>query len=58
MQTLTNVLGDVSGFIWGPVMLVLLMGTGLYLSVGLRGMTLMRIPYPTPSDGASKQHAR
>ncbi len=45
METLTNVLGDVSGFIWGPVMLVLLMGTGLYLSLGLRGMTLMRIPY-------------
>ncbi len=45
MEELTNVLREVSGFIWGPVMLVLLMGTGLYLSLGLRGMMLMRIPY-------------
>ena len=40
MALITGYLGAVSGFVWGPVMLVLLMGTGLYLSVGLKGMTL------------------
>ncbi|MFQ5765168.1 MAG: alanine/glycine:cation symporter family protein [Rhodospirillales bacterium] len=45
MEMLNKVMGDLSGFIWGPVMLVLLMGVGLYLSVGLRGMTLVKIPY-------------
>ena len=29
---------------WGPPMLVLLLGTGLYLSLGLRFMTVRKIP--------------
>ncbi len=33
-----NILNSVSGFIWGPVMLVLLLGAGLYLTLGLRAM--------------------
>ncbi|MEE8516860.1 MAG: sodium:alanine symporter family protein, partial [Alphaproteobacteria bacterium] len=45
MALITGYLNAVSGFVWGPVMLVLLMGTGLYLSVGLKGMTFLRIPY-------------
>ncbi|MDP6176020.1 MAG: alanine:cation symporter family protein, partial [Rhodospirillales bacterium] len=43
MQAITDAMGSLSGFIWGPVMLVLLMGTGLYLSLGLKGMTMTRI---------------
>jgi alanine or glycine:cation symporter, AGCS family len=31
--------------VWGPVMLILLLGTGIYLSIGLKGMTIVRIPY-------------
>ncbi|MFV0477781.1 MAG: alanine/glycine:cation symporter family protein [Parahaliea sp.] len=31
-------------FMWGPVMLVLLLGTGFYLSLGLRFLTLRKIP--------------
>ncbi|MEE4144414.1 MAG: sodium:alanine symporter family protein [Halieaceae bacterium] len=34
----------INGLAWGPPMLVLLLGTGLYLSVGLRFMTLRKIP--------------
>jgi len=34
----------VNGWAWGPVMLVLLLGTGIYLSLGLRFMTLRKIP--------------
>jgi len=31
--------------IWGPVMLVFLLGTGLFLTLGLRGMTFRRVVY-------------
>jgi AGCS family alanine or glycine:cation symporter len=34
----------VNGWAWGPAMLVLLLGTGLYLSLGLRFLTLRKIP--------------
>lgn len=33
-------LGIVNNFVWGPCMLVLLFGTGLYLTVGLRFFTI------------------
>ena len=35
----------VNGFVWGPVMLILLLGTGIFLSIGLKGITITRIPY-------------
>ena len=31
--------------IWGPLMLLLLLGTGIFLTLGLKGMTIRRIPY-------------
>ena len=34
----------VNGAAWGPVMLVLLLGTGVYLSLGLRFLTIRKIP--------------
>lgn len=45
MKAFSDAMGSLSGFIWGPVMLVLLMGVGLYLTLGLRGMTFSRIGY-------------
>jgi Na+/alanine symporter len=30
----------INGLVWGPPMLVLILGTGLYLSVGLKAMPL------------------
>ena len=41
---MADVLATINGWAWGPVMLVLLLGTGLYLSLGLRFMTIRRIP--------------
>jgi AGCS family alanine or glycine:cation symporter len=35
---------EINGVAWGPLMLVLLLGTGIYLTVGLRLLTLRRIP--------------
>ncbi|HUH36941.1 MAG TPA: sodium:alanine symporter family protein, partial [Spongiibacteraceae bacterium] len=36
--------GAVNGVVWGPGMLLLLLGTGIYLSLGLRFVTLRNIP--------------
>ena len=36
-------LSDLNALVWGVPMLVLLLGTGLYLSIGLRGLTLRKI---------------
>jgi len=35
MEDISAFLGTVSGFVWGPAMLVLLLGAGLYLTLGL-----------------------
>tara|TARA_B110000046_G_scaffold181448_1_gene213692 strand:- start:1922 stop:3292 length:1371 start_codon:yes stop_codon:yes gene_type:complete len=40
-----QVIDTVNGFVWGPVMLVLILGTGIYLTLGLKGMTISHIPY-------------
>lgn len=38
MPALTEFLNTASGIIWGPIMLVLLLGTGIYLTIGLKAM--------------------
>ncbi len=44
METIHTIIGAVNGFVWGPVMLILILGTGLYLSVGLRFLPVRLIP--------------
>jgi AGCS family alanine or glycine:cation symporter len=43
MGALTDVLNHLSGLVWGPYMLALLLGVGIYLTVGLRFLTWRRI---------------
>lgn len=38
METLEKLLGQFSNFIWGVPMLVILLGVGIYLTIGLRAM--------------------
>ena len=45
MEALNNVLNAVDGFVWGPVMLVLLIGTGIFLTVKLRFATWRNLGY-------------
>lgn len=40
-----NIISTVNGWVWGPPMLALLLLTGLYLTVGLRLLSIVRIPY-------------
>lgn len=45
MDTINHILTTASSWAWGPVMLVLLLGTGLYLTVRLRFMPLRHLFY-------------
>ena len=45
MQGLSELLNSISSFVWGPVMLVLLLGTGLYLTAGLRLLPQRKLGY-------------
>lgn len=45
MENLTSILNSLSGFIWGPTTLVLLIGVGIYLSIGLKFMPWTNIPF-------------
>ena len=38
-----DILNYVSGFIWGPFTMILILGTGIFLSLGLKGFTLTYI---------------
>ena len=38
MTTFTDWINALDSFVWGPAMLVLILGTGFYLQVRLRGM--------------------
>ncbi len=45
MDALTNLVRALNGLVWGPAMLVLILGTGLFLMMGLRAMPLRRLGY-------------
>ncbi len=45
MQSLNELISAINGIVWGPLMLVLILGTGLYLMYGLSFMPLRRIGY-------------
>ncbi|MGX8849552.1 hypothetical protein, partial [Pseudomonas aeruginosa] len=42
MESLQKWVVDLNGVVWGPLMLVLILGTGLYLMLGLKFMPLVR----------------
>ena len=44
MQAIEQLIGTLSGWVWGPPMLVLLVGTGLYLTIILKGMQFTALP--------------
>ncbi len=44
METLNAYVGIINGYVWGWPMIALLLGTGLFLTFGLRFYTLLNIP--------------
>lgn len=45
METITHLVSELNGLVWGPAMLFLILGTGLFLMLGLRAMPLHRLGY-------------
>ena len=45
MEHLSGILENISALLWGPGMLILLVGTGVYLTIGLRFISFRKIPY-------------
>lgn len=45
METFVNLLGSINNVVWGPIMLVMIVGTGLYLTIGLKIMPWRKIGY-------------
>ncbi|GGO87319.1 sodium:alanine symporter [Marinobacterium nitratireducens] len=43
MESITSIIGAINGIVWGPMMLVLILGVGLFLSLGLRLMPILRL---------------
>lgn len=43
METLTEIIGAINGVVWGPMMLVLMLGVGLFLMLGLRLMPILKL---------------
>ena len=43
LESFSALLDSIIGFVWGPAMLALLLGTGLYLTLGMRFMPMRRI---------------
>jgi AGCS family alanine or glycine:cation symporter len=39
-----DIISTINSWAWGPLMLILLLGTGVYLSLGLRFITIRKIP--------------
>lgn len=44
MQTIESLVATLSSIIWGPPMLILLVGTGLYLTIILKGLQFWALP--------------
>jgi AGCS family alanine or glycine:cation symporter len=45
MTALETLIATLSGWVWGPPMLILLVGTGLYLTIILKGMQFRALPH-------------
>ena len=42
-ETIIKLVGMVNGVVWGPLMLIAILGTGVFLMVGLRGLPILRV---------------
>lgn len=48
-KTLSDLLVSIDDFVWGPVMLILLVGTGIFLTIRTRFLTWRNLPYAIKS---------
>ncbi|MDY6816802.1 MAG: sodium:alanine symporter family protein [Pseudomonadota bacterium] len=43
MSAIENFVGQINGLVWGPPMLVMILGVGLFLSIGLKLMPVLKL---------------
>ncbi|WP_417819758.1 alanine/glycine:cation symporter family protein [Terasakiella sp.] len=43
METITSIIGDINGIVWGWPMLILILGVGLFMSIGLKLMPILQL---------------
>ncbi|QSP95728.1 sodium:alanine symporter family protein [Marinobacter salinisoli] len=43
METISNFISDINALVWGPPMLVMILGVGLFLSLGLKLMPILKL---------------
>jgi len=56
LESLTILFHALGGIVWGPIMLVLLVGTGIYLTVRLFGLQVWLLPYALRMAFSRKTH--
>lgn len=44
MSNVELLLQSIGDFVWGPALMLLIVGTGVYLTIGLRGFSITRVP--------------
>ena len=49
MKTFSNIISIVDDFVWGPFMLALLVGTGIFLTIRTRALCWRNLPYALKS---------
>ena len=45
MEAISNAVSAINGVVWGPLMLVLILGTGLFLQIGLKFLPIRKLGY-------------
>lgn len=45
METFSNILQKIDDFVWGPAMLILLVGTGIFLTIRTKALCWRNLPY-------------
>ena len=45
LSSISGFITTLNGIVWGPFMLILILGVGLFLSIGLRLMPIMKLGY-------------
>jgi len=45
ISTISELITQLNGIVWGPLMLVLILGTGFFLMIGLRLMPILKLGY-------------
>jgi AGCS family alanine or glycine:cation symporter len=43
MEAISNIIGEINSIVWGPMMLVLILGVGLFLQLGLKLMPILKL---------------